>query len=82
MAFKVVLSGEALSEFKKFDNLVVETIFTELEKDACDLYRFFSRLSGREDYKLRVGDYRIIAGIMNGEQTVFVVTVGHRKNVY
>lgn len=32
--------------------------------------------------KLRVGDFRIIYSISNEEITVFVIKIGHRKDVY
>ena len=41
-----------------------------------------NRLVGREEYKLRVGDYRVIANILNKEKKVVVRSLGHRKNIY
>ena len=41
------------------------------------------KLTGTEDaYRLRVGDYRIVYQIADNVLTVFVVRVGHRKDVY
>ena len=45
-------------------------------------FHFFERLEGRKDYKLRVGDYRVIADIDQSNNLVLVTLVGHRKNVY
>ena len=39
-------------------------------------------LRGREGYRLRVGDYRIIYIIDGGVLLVVVVTIGHRRDVY
>jgi mRNA interferase RelE/StbE len=33
-------------------------------------------------WRYRVGDYRVIAEIVDDIVTVFVVAVGHRKNIY
>lgn len=33
-------------------------------------------------WRYRVGDYRVIAQIRDAELVVFVVEIGHRKNVY
>ena len=40
------------------------------------------KLSGQEKYRFRKGRYRIIYSIQDKELTVWVVKVGHRKNVY
>jgi len=40
------------------------------------------KLSGREQYRLRQGRYRIVYSISDPEQTVLVVKIGHRKEVY
>ena len=40
------------------------------------------KLSGREKYRIRQGDYRIIYEIHDDELIVVVVKVGHRREVY
>jgi mRNA interferase RelE/StbE len=40
------------------------------------------KLSGREKYRIRLGSYRIIYSIEQVELVVYVVKIGHRKNVY
>jgi mRNA interferase RelE/StbE len=40
------------------------------------------KLSGQEKYRLRQGSYRIVYSIQDNELTVWVVKVGHRKEVY
>ena len=40
------------------------------------------KLSGQERYRLRYGRYRIIYSIQDEELTIWIVKVGHRKNVY
>jgi mRNA interferase RelE/StbE len=40
------------------------------------------KLSGQERYRIRQGKYRIVYSIQDDELTVWVVTVGHRKDVY
>jgi mRNA interferase RelE/StbE len=41
-----------------------------------------TKLSGQEKYRIRYGQYRIIYSIQDDELTVWVVKVGHRKDVY
>ena len=40
------------------------------------------KLSGSEEYRLRVGDYRVLYMINDIQQTVTIVAVGHRRDVY
>lgn len=40
------------------------------------------KLSGRDRYRLRQGVYRILYSIEDDELTVWVVKIGHRKDVY
>jgi mRNA interferase RelE/StbE len=40
------------------------------------------KLSGQERYRLRRGLYRIIYSIQDIELSIWVVKVGHRKDVY
>lgn len=42
-----------------------------------------TRLAGHEDrYRLRVGDYRIIYEIVDGQLVILIVGVGHRREIY
>lgn len=41
------------------------------------------KLAGHDTrYRVRQGSYRIVYAVNDGEQTVHVVKIGHRKNVY
>jgi len=40
------------------------------------------KLSGRDAYRVRVGDYRIIYTIDDPKRIVVVVLIGHRRDVY
>ena len=40
------------------------------------------KLSGQERYRIRQGRYRIIYSVQDEELTVWVVKMGHRKDVY
>ena len=42
----------------------------------------FVKLKGREEFKLRVGDYRVIASIDDKHKRIEVLLIGHRKNIY
>lgn len=40
------------------------------------------KLSGREGYRLRVGDYRALYRVDDAQQEVTVTRVGHRRDIY
>ncbi|MDZ4178377.1 MAG: type II toxin-antitoxin system RelE/ParE family toxin [Coriobacteriia bacterium] len=40
------------------------------------------KLSALERYRVRMGDYRIVDAIKDAELVVWVVRVGHRRDVY
>ena len=40
------------------------------------------KLSGQEKYRIRQGDYRVLYSIDDTAETVMVVKIGHRRDVY
>ena len=48
------------------------------EPRPCDV----KKLKGRELYRIRSGDYRIIYAIKDKVLLVLIVAVGHRKEIY
>jgi mRNA interferase RelE/StbE len=41
-----------------------------------------TRLKGRDDWRIRLGDYRIVYGIDDGRRTVEILHIAHRREVY
>jgi mRNA interferase RelE/StbE len=86
-AWKVEFEKNAAKELNRLDNQHVKRILRFLfDKIATpdDPRRFGEplkhNLSGL--WKYRVGEHRIICDIHNNTITIFVVRIGHRKNVY
>ncbi len=42
----------------------------------------FKKLKGRDGYRIRVGDYRIIYEINDKILVIEIIDLGHRKNIY
>ncbi len=40
------------------------------------------KLSGSDQYRVRKGDYRIVYSIHDNELKVWIVQVGHRREIY
>ncbi|MFH0961473.1 MAG: type II toxin-antitoxin system RelE/ParE family toxin [archaeon] len=82
--WKILWSSHALSELSKIDRPDAERIIEKLDQVAGseNPARFLSRLVGYDEFKLRVGDYRAIILLLNGEKTIFIENLGHRERVY
>lgn len=82
MAWKIAWSETAAGAMAKLDQAAISRLNAKLEQAAQDPLRFFSRLKGQDDFRLRAGDYRIIALLLHSEKVIFVEKIGHRKNIY
>ena len=40
------------------------------------------KLSGYDKYRLRQGDYRVLYAVDDAGETVLIVKIGHRRDVY
>ena len=40
------------------------------------------KLAGRDDYRVRVGDYRIVYAIVDSDDLIIVARIAHRRDVY
>ena len=77
---EVLLSERARDRLSNLETDTQERIKDALRELTPD--RDLSRLSGEDVHKLRVGDYRVIADWDREEGKVYVLTVGHRRNIY
>ena len=54
----------------------IKTLSDNLRPLGCE------KLTGQERYRVRQGRYRIVYSIHDDELTVWIVKVGHRKDIY
>jgi mRNA interferase RelE/StbE len=80
--FEVEFSEESLFQLRGMDIPLAKRIIQKIESTKSDPHRFFVRLVGRTEYKLRVGDYRVIADIEENRRVIVVRSLGHRRNIY
>lgn len=80
--FEVIFDEEAIEFLNKLPTEVKERIYNKIISTKENPFHFFERLTGRTDYKLRVGDYRVVADINQGNGTIKIIVIGHRKNIY
>lgn len=80
--YEVIFDEEAIDFLNKSPNNLKERIFNKILSTKENPFRFFERLKGRSDYKLRIGDYRVIADIDESLKKIQITTIGHRRNIY
>lgn len=73
---------KALHYLNKLDHIIKQRIWKKLQNSKADPFRFFEKLVETEGFKLRVGDWRVIADINKANQVITILKVGHRKNIY
>jgi mRNA interferase RelE/StbE len=80
--YELIFDEKAIQILEKFHRDVKIRIFKKLQLTKENPHRYFEKLEGRKEFKLRVGDYRVIADIFDKEIQILVLYVGHRRNVY
>lgn len=61
---------------------IARRIIAKIEAAAQNPNHFFEKLTGIDEVKLRVGDYRVIAQLLRGGEAIIIERIGHRKNIY
>lgn len=87
MEFSVEYTPQAVKELKKLDKHTRALIFAWIEKNlvGCDNPRqhgkgLTANRSGQ--WRYRIGDYRLIAEILDGKVVILILSVGHRSDIY
>ena len=83
MAYKIVLTKSAVKELENLPPKTHDKIVEHLRQIEENPRVFGAeKLTGREAYKLRVGNYRIIYEISDSVQKVEVFMIEDRRQVY
>lgn len=81
--YQVKIEKAAVKALEKID----EPHYSKLKKSILDLSKNprplgYKKLKGREGYRIRVGDYRILYDIIDEVLIVLVLELGHLKDIY
>jgi mRNA interferase RelE/StbE len=76
----VRIENKALKQFRKMERKAALRLRNALLAYETDKTGDVKKLQGRDGYRLRIGDYRAIFEIVNGE--VVVLDVGTRGDIY
>ena len=81
--YSVTVSKSAKKTLSKLPNEVIKKILDALD-DLVEEPRpmGYIQLKGRSGYRIRVGNYRVIYDVNDGELLILVVEIGNRKEIY
>jgi mRNA interferase RelE/StbE len=81
--FSIEISTSARKSIKKLsqkDQVLVFTVLETLKKNPTPPKSL--KLRGRDGYRIRVGDLRIIYTVQRGKLIVLILDIGHRREIY
>ena len=84
--WKIAFQKSAYKEYQKLPQKIREKIDKSLKllrinpfNDALN----FRKIQGRDHfYRIRVGDYRIVYTLKRSVLIIFIIRIGHRKDIY
>jgi len=81
--YEILFKESVWKDLRKVPKNDLKRILSRIEKLGDDPRALgCEKLAGHELYRARQGNYRIVYSIQDNELTIWVVKVGHRKNVY
>ncbi|SDD97435.1 type II toxin-antitoxin system RelE family toxin [Niabella drilacis] len=81
--YTVILSGKVSKQLDKLSDTVAAPIFKAIRKlQQNPRPPGYCKLTARDGYRIRVGDYRIIYNIIDSKLIIEVIAIGHRKDIY
>ena len=81
MSFKIIWDEKAHDSLNKLEPIISRRILKKVDELSENPFsKDIKKLKGCDDFRLRVGDYRIILSIE--QDTIQILKVGHRKNIY
>jgi mRNA interferase RelE/StbE len=72
----------ARRDLRDLDHAVAQQILRKLDSIQTEPLRSMKRLKGSKDWRLRVGDWRVVCEADAAAQTVTVKRIQHRSVVY
>jgi len=81
--YKILIKESAVKELNDIPPKYLKKIVERLKSLAHNSQPSgCQKLSTKNRYRLRQGDYRIIYSIQDNEMTVHIYKIGHRREVY
>ena len=82
MTYQVIWSERSRKDLESLDKKTQSRIVAKVESIKENPFNYVKRLTGVPLFSLRAGDYRVIIDIKSKQMLIFVVRVGHRREIY
>ncbi|TGK15738.1 type II toxin-antitoxin system RelE family toxin [Leptospira stimsonii] len=81
--YSVLLSKSVTKQLDKLPDNIADSLIEAIEGLAKNPRpQGFKKLKGRDGFRIRKGDYRIIYDIQDQRLIIEVIAIGHRKDIY
>lgn len=81
--YRLIISRSAAKEFEKLPSIVIERVRERIRSLAHDPRPPGSKkLQGRPEWRVRVGDYRILYTIDDHGKVIEIGAISHRSGAY
>ena len=82
MKYNLQITKNAQKSLSKISEPYQSRIIDKIYDLANNPFYNATKLVGRDAYRIRIGNYRVIYEINNNELIVVVINIGHRKDIY
>ena len=80
--YSIELTNISKKFLKRLNQKDREIILNKIYSIRDNPFRFLKKLQGQKLWRLRIGDYRAVIDVIVKGPKIYVVRIGHRKNVY
>jgi mRNA interferase RelE/StbE len=82
LKYELQIERSAQKSLAKISEPFQTKIIGKIKKLSDDPYQDSKKLTARDAYRIRIGNYRVIFEIHNHELVVLIIAIGHRKDIY
>ena len=82
MSYSVEWHPKARKFLKKLPNNISARIVLKVKEVQEDHFRFLEHYEGKDYYKLRVGDYRLLIDVDFKNKILLIQVIDHRGRIY
>ena len=81
--YSITLSKRAKKQLDKLSDNIARPVFQAIQELADNPRpQGYKKLKGRDGYRIRIGDYRVIYEVFDNILLVDVIDLGNRKDIY